>query len=204
MQILPGQEGRIFDLAFSPDGRWLASCGVKGITLWETDTRVGTVAFRRSEPLGATARVAFAGEHLVVRAQELGMWLLNVTTMQLVPWPMPPGPTATPPGLAILPKGDLVVTSAWIPHDLTHVIRQFSSRTWQNVRDLYRIRGFHSFAGMAFDPTGRWLATSPALLDVQTGAIRRDFQVLSGNIQWSPRDPIVASALVGDPLWITD
>jgi len=61
--VLPAHSSRVMSVAFAPDGRRLASCGIDGvIKVWDLDGKGWTVRFGLSGHLGAVHGVAFSSD----------------------------------------------------------------------------------------------------------------------------------------------
>src|SRR5262245_23275199 len=94
MLILSGHKGHVNDLAFSPDGLWLVSCGFDGsVRLWNTRTREGSFLFQLKRPsdrlrlrFGEFTRIVFSrdGTYVVAISTGGGFQVWNVAEKRRV------------------------------------------------------------------------------------------------------------------------
>jgi WD40 repeat protein len=193
MKTLTGHHGCVNDIAFSPDGRHLVSCGNDNtLRLWETHTGEGTILVEARGPFG---RVAFTadGHHVLARPLGSGMRAWRVTRRRGVTTLIPCTSAIYPGGLAVAPKGGLVAANRWVPRPWRNVVRVWDTTTWKDSV-LYETTENYSFAGLAFDPTGTRLATAVGVFDIGSGRRLVEQHIFSAALLWSPTAPLLAGA----------
>jgi WD40 repeat protein len=190
---------RVNDLAFSPDGRSLATCSTDAtLTLWATHTGEGRVL---PVPAGEGRRFAFTNDSCVAFTPD-GRSLIHRSSVDgLVVWDLAenrwartllPGTTeGRQLGVAVDPVRGFVAASRWLaPGSAVHI---WDSAAWRE-RVLYHTLETYSLCGLAFDPSGARLATNIGVLDATTGKRLLDAHLWGNVLKWSPTAPIVAGA----------
>jgi WD40 repeat protein len=215
MRLLQGHTLRVNDLAFSPDGRSLASCSTDGtVRVWDTVTGDGVVLsqvaqrrefeVRRSRAAGYD-RVAFTGDgqHVVCRSATEGLKVWSISDRTCSVALLRRMPAECECGLAVTSVGGLIAANEWVPEPFHNVIRVWAVGTWSE-RVLYRTSETYPFTGLAFDPFGTLLATNAGVFDVTTGEHLLEVQLVGDAFRWSPTAPLLASAEVGEEIDVID
>ncbi len=192
---LTGHNGGVFDVAFSPDGRLLASCTFREVRLWDPAT--GEHRRLLTGQTGSIDGVAFSpdGRLLASCGKDLAVWLWDPATGKRRRTLT--GHTASVKGVAFSPDGRLLASCGW---DKT--VRLWDPATGEHRRTLTGHTGgdFACVDGVAFSPDGRLLAScgfrEVRLWDPATGEHRR---TLTGHtsgvdgVAFSPDGRLLAS-----------
>lgn len=206
MLVIKAHSKRINDLAFSPDGKLLASAGIDG-TVRVTDTHTGGVSVLIPAPKDQQLhweRVAFCGDGDQVLCRSWnGLQAWSVSKAKCVAKLMSYADVSYQGGIAVSPTNHLAVANEWGPLSGQYpwVVRRWDTRTWEEHLPIGS--GQSISAGLAFDPTGTRLATSIGLFDATTGR-RLLFAYIPGDrLKWSPTAPVVAGTMYSNFLIIT-
>jgi WD40 repeat protein len=174
-QVLTGHSGPVYAVAFSPDGRWLASGGADNVVkLWEVASGAEVRSFRGHTDYVSSLAFSPDGRWLASGSKDRTIRLWDVATgnelrtlARDTNWTL---------CLAFSPDGRWLASSGW----------EKSFRLWE-VSTGSAVRTFNGHTGIvnsvAFSPDGRWLASGSEdstirLWDALTGALLR---VLTGH-----------------------
>ena len=205
--MLQGHALRVNDLSFAPDGGSLVSCSTDGtVRLWDTATGEMSMLAqigqrqefeRRRNTSAGFDRIAFTGNgHSVVgRSATDGLHVHDLVY---------PGPLVLlrrtvrtcECGLAVTWAGGLVAANDWIPEPYQDVVRLWDG-TWKE-HVLHVATDTTSLSGLAFDPSGKRLATNVGVFEVATGERPLDVLLAGDVMQWSPTEPLLACGEAGE------
>lgn len=168
--ILLGHEGAIVHLAFSPDGRWLASAGLTDHTarLWSLDhlfveprvlTRPGYTPFRIAHSLdGATLALLVNCRPPACAQFDLLIELRSTADPSQALQTLGVGPEEEPEdGLTISPDG------RWLASGAYGQLMVWDLQRPQTKPTIVQIYPEMSLIGAAYHPGGQWLAVSAGL-----------------------------------------
>jgi WD40 repeat protein len=183
-----GQDGFVYDVAFSPNGKLLASVGTAGTVRLENprtgkpvgrplpgDTVAGPYSVVNGPPklpVGASA-VAFSPDgHLLASAEGNGLVRLwNPVTGRQASAPLQVDPGGTATAVAFSPDGRLLATAGG-----NGAIRLWNPATGKPAGAILPANPAGIVRGMAFSPDGRLLATAdanPAASGLRYGSVGR-------------------------------
>jgi WD40 repeat protein/tRNA A-37 threonylcarbamoyl transferase component Bud32 len=149
--VLRGHSNLVTALAFSPDGRWLASAGREGrVRIWSVADRVSTAVLTCAT--GHVYRLAFSsdGRRLAVGTTE------GVQLWETGSWAVT-GRLAVPSAaVAFAPSGPLLAIGE--SNVIWGTRRTGSTRLWDTVRDVEVLRLPEAGGRVAFSPDGKVLA----------------------------------------------
>lgn len=190
MQILEGHKGRVSDLAFSPDGRLLASCGTEGnIRIWDLATGTANVLKSGDQILQS---IAFATDRKLVGQSthgELHLYLRETLfgSQALIPR----GNGFYSRGFSISPKAGLVAANVLNLGSRETKVWLWSTEGWE-CTELYQPTGF-GLNALAFNPEGTQLATTLGMLDVSSGTLTKISRKRASSTCWSPSGLLFAN-----------
>ena len=214
MLVLKGAKRAVKSLAFSPDGRMLASGGAEGcVRLWDAlnGKPLGVLPQTDKPDLWTEFNVLFAPDnrHLIVSSRYYKVTIWDAVERRLVRSLYPslnPSIVSNAPCAALATDGRLLVLR-W-DHDLGDEaagVFAWDSATWEPLGALWS--GFDQ--AMALEPGGsRAVLARGPLIDTATGKLLGRWEgsnsawVMSGPsvLAWCPKQPIIASR--GGPNWI--
>lgn len=177
---LTGQHGDVTSLAFSPDGKWLASSG--DLMFWDTATGAGTPT---NSPIGRSiyaASVAFSPD---------GKWLAAADNVQYVIALLTPGSSDVARtfhmsgqmgSIAFSPDGKLIAAGNGSLFDTSFEKKTGLIAIWDVAtgRTVRTISAQSPISSVAFSPDGKWIVSGSDagtdIWDVGTGQLVRQMQ----------------------------
>ena len=186
-----GHADVIFSVAFSPDGRWLAS-GSEDNTIKIWDVASGRELRTLSGHTGWVQSVAFSpdGRQLVSGSSDTTVKLWDVATGAELRTLR--GHTKTVYSVAFSPNGRWVASGGE-----DNPVKLWDAATGRELRTLAGVEG--STLSVAFSPDGRWVASANygKCIKVWEAATGREAQDLSGPSSW-----VTALAFSPDGHWL--
>lgn len=213
MRLLDGHALRVFDIAFTPDGRSLASCSADGtVRVWDVATGAGSVLNQIAEqsefePRWAAYhgfdRIAFTGDgqYLVCRSATEGTELWDVGARYRRAKLIRRGPAEYESELAVAPG--LIAANVWSAEPFESTVLVWDVPTL-GAAVLYRTADAGSLSGLAFDPSGRFLATNAGVFDVATGERVLDALLWGEVLRWSPDGALIAGGARHEGVQVID
>ncbi|HKP87581.1 MAG TPA: protein kinase [Blastocatellia bacterium] len=159
-------ESLVWNVAFSPDGRWLVSTHADGaILVWDVAERQRVANL--NEHSAAVYGVAYSpdGDRIASSSEDTSVIIWDAATGQKEAVLI--GHTSKANGVTFLPDGERVISSGFQdPLRLWDIGRGEVLRTFASTNpDMPGNNGF------AVSPDGRWLATSNGVYDVSDGRV---------------------------------
>ncbi|HEY1188824.1 MAG TPA: WD40 repeat domain-containing protein [Gemmata sp.] len=194
MHVLSGHTNRVNDIAFSLDGRQLASCSTDGtVRIWDCLTGTSEILCRvEPSPVTEISGVRFVnGPGLVVRPRWRGLQVWDVGTRARVGTLVDEAQGV--PDFAVHPAGRLVAAHAthWSPGTVSRYVRVWSALNWALI-DQHQIPFNYGPCGLAFDPSGTRLATAVGVIDSRSGALLSGTGFPGETLLWSPDGRLIA------------
>jgi WD40 repeat protein len=204
VKILEGHKGRVYGLAFSPDGGLLASCSADGtLRVWDGDSGKSFILASVhaqvivGQPDATDFRaVAFTtdGQNVLSVQRQGGLEVWDVGTRRRVTTLIPPNRHLDVCSFAVSPRGDLVAaTAAASALREPSVLRFFETGTWKG--DVVPLGHDEQVRGVCFDPSGARLATEAGMFDVASRKRIGRTKYHAEALTWSPALPLLAGRM---------
>lgn len=189
LQTLTGHEGWIWGVAFSPDGKFLASGGTdRAIILWDVHTNDPLAMLEQMDPVRSLAfspdgKVLAAGSFrdLTTEKSSGTIYLWDIQTKEILH--TLEGHKRAIECLAFSPDGEILASGSW-----DGTMRLWDVRTGTQLKVMTEIGG--PVVSAAFSPDGKIVAGGSSwdgnvrLWDVETGVMLRKMRVSERWSRW--------------------
>ncbi len=185
-KMLVGHEGAVHNVAWSPDGHYLASAGYYSTRVW--DVASGQVVRVLRDPKSTATLVAWSPDGTKLLTGGGGSGFVGV-------WDV-----AASKLLANTEYGTAIYSIAWAPNGENVAVAASASGTY--IADAFRLKTVHVFKetldpdlAVGFSPDGKFVAASNtkriSLIDVETGKVDRKIDAPGYTLTWTPKGGLV-------------
>ena len=193
MQIFTGHTNRVNDVAFSLDGKSLASCSTDGtVRVWDCLSGNGDILLQVEQSINEVGSVVFvAGAELIVRFRWRGLQVWDIGSKNCVA-ELRNNFNGAIDAFAVSQDGDRVAILELSEHSVNH-IEIWQATNWKQEATL-RLNQDLTSSGLAFDPSGVRLATSAGVFGARTGLWLTSIGYRGETLIWSSDGSLIAGS----------